>query len=316
MPVKQAVPLAVSTWNAFKGGADTVTGLIMGAQPPLPINSVQGTIVRRELMICFVNLHRMFQLHNIEDLEHCPDLVSMRHRVNQKRSMRRSLQDLFAIFHRWSLSFQAASPMASPEVGAAMPNKRRRNVAVVSLAEFAANAVTHDTPPRQASEHYKYHPQSQLAQRYFNCTGTPGASVNPTSGELNSRRTCFWCKMQPHKERAIMWCVGCHHFFHVFEGPSSDSTVVREQCGEAIPVPYLAIEGMLDSDRPRAIVNSCFWQAHTRSGALEASVETPSTRTRIATPRMASSTSSSQSVSSHPEPKRFRAVAKQLQFFD
>jgi hypothetical protein len=264
-PIARIIPYALSMWNSFKGGSDTLTKLLWNADYDPPTKEIQGHVVARMLLLATTVLHRLNHIATAKpDLKFYNSLRHYRNAANQRYSFHRFL---LALSHVVKGPMMSIPPTVSPAAGRmAVPTRAR---AAVKETVFGA-ALTGNTPKYNA--HARMHSvlekdrtsldrsEIQLVDRWKNCKGPLLYHVN-AKGDQGPKRKCFICSKQ------TSWkCVGCHeNFCSISKVPETIETETGKKPPSLLKITFPGNEKEVIFAR-----NTCWLHQH--SSALEAAV--------------------------------------------
>jgi hypothetical protein len=212
-PIARIIPFAISMWNAFKGGSDTLTKLIWNADYDPPTDDIQAHAVARLLLLSVTVIHRLRHMATAKaDLNFYRSLRHYRNAANKRASFHKTLLDL-------SMRF-GGDPRVSGAVFAGLPPtvSTRARTRFAPLVENIMGGVTiGKTPVRNAavrmqtlmetSEDNLDERDISLIDRWSSCTGPLVYCVNE-EGKRGPKGKCFVCSTQ------TSWiCLGCHNHF-------------------------------------------------------------------------------------------------------
>eukprot|EP00978_Attheya_sp_CCMP212_P042773 scaffold266548_cov105-Attheya_sp.AAC.1 len=212
-PIARIIPFAISMWNAFKGGSDTLTKLIWNADYDPPTDDIQAHAVARLLLLSVTVIHRLRHMATAKaDLNFYRSLRHYRNAANKRASFHKTLLDL-------SMRF-GGDPRVSGAVFAGLPPmvSTRARTRFAPLIENTMGGVTiGKTPMRNAaarmqtlmetSEDNLDERDISLIDRWSSCTGPLVYCVNE-EGKRGPKGKCFVCSTQ------TSWiCLGCHNHF-------------------------------------------------------------------------------------------------------
>jgi hypothetical protein len=268
-PIARIIPFVISSWNAFKGGSDTLTKLIWNADYDPPTNDIQAHAVARLLLLTMTVVHRLRHLATAKaDLNFYRSLKHYRNAANQRSSFHKTLLSMASCFGGdadGGVSFAASLP---PLVPSAIRH-RTRNAPVVQNS-FGA-VTTGVTPQRNSASRMQKLLQTaddqlddserRICQRWQTCIGPLVYMVN-ADGKRGPKGVCHICNTQ------TSWtCLGCHTNFCAATEAPDESERSRRPKRRKISIP--SING---STTTKTIVarNSCWLHKHI--DALEGSV--------------------------------------------
>jgi len=97
-PISKLIPLLFSTWNAMKGGSDTITKLIWSANysPPCPTPQANG--IARMFLLLFIQCHRSNQIATSKPSMPYLSLLHFRNANNKRFSLHETLLAICSCF--------------------------------------------------------------------------------------------------------------------------------------------------------------------------------------------------------------------------
>lgn len=234
-PIARIVPFVCATWNALKGGSDTITKLLdsIGFRIPKPQQTPCGIVTGRYFLIFGIAGFRENQIMTSKNSikEHYGGLLlKFRDAASHRRTFPQAIREFGRILCS-DMGRHAAVSQESSATLAIRPSRTQLDTRHSSKFEevVIGNPWTGETPKKKQKRERLYddpaaslsYVENDVKQRRHDCLGIPVPLVSSkiqidesVPEDSKCRQHCIICN-----EKTRWFCAGCHHHICVDGNP-------------------------------------------------------------------------------------------------